>query len=73
MSRLTNLTVDDIRSMSNSDLISTLEVVKHRIGSSRKSQKSSKEFEMTHCYLDDERQRRVKWGMISSKERRERK
>lgn len=69
MSRLVSLTVDDIRSMNNSDLLSTLEVLKHRIGSGRKNSKSTKNLEKTFCYVDDERQRRVNWGMISRKEK----
>jgi hypothetical protein len=69
MSRLINLTVDEIKSMNNSELLSTLEVVRSRIGSSRKSNKAAKPLEKTFCYLDNERQRRVAWGMLSPKER----
>ncbi len=69
MSRLLNLTIDQIREMNNSELLSTIEIVKSRIGSNRKNQKPSKPLEKTFCYLDDERQRRVNWGMITQRER----
>ena len=69
MSRLISLTVDQIREMNNSELLTTLEIVKSRIGSGRKNSKPTKKLEKTFCYLDNERQRRVGWGMISPKER----
>ena len=67
MSRLVHLTVDQIRDMNNSELLTTLEIVKSRIGSGRKNSKPTKSLEKTHCYLDDERQRRIGWGMIAPK------
>jgi len=67
MSRLINLTIDQIKDMNNSELLTTLEIVKSRIGSGRKSSKPTKKLEKTFCYLDDERQRRVNWGMIAPK------
>lgn len=69
MSRLITLTVDQIKEMNNSELLTTLEIVKSRIGSGRKNSKPTKQLEKTFCYLDNERQRRVGWGMISPKER----
>lgn len=69
MSRLLNLTVDQIKEMNNSELLSTIDIVRSRIGSSRKSQKPTKMLEKTFCYLDDERQRRVNWGMITPRDR----
>jgi hypothetical protein len=73
MSRLASLTVDNIRDLNNSELLTTLEVLKNRIGSGRKNSKSTKQLEKTFCYLDDERQRRVSWGFIIPKEKREKK
>ena len=67
MSRLVHLTVDQIKEMNNSELLTTLEIVKSRVGSGRKNSKPTKKLEQTFCYLDDERQRRINWGMIASK------
>lgn len=67
MSRLVHLTVDQIKEMNNSELLTTLEIVKSRVGSGRKNSKPTKKLEKTFCYLDDERQRRINWGMIASK------
>ena len=71
MSRLVNLTVDQIREMSNSEVMTSLEILKNRIGSGRKNHKPTKELEMTYCYVDDERQRRQAWGMLDKKDKRE--
>ena len=72
MSRLVNLTVDQIKEMSNSEILTSLEILKNRIGSGRKGSKPTKDLEKTFCYIDDERQRRQKWGMLDSKEKRAR-
>ena len=45
MSRLISLTVDQIREMNNSELLTTLEIVKSRIGSGRKNSKPTKKLE----------------------------
>ncbi len=67
MSRLVHLTLDQIKDMNNSELLTTLEIVRSRIGSGRKNSKPTKKLEKTFCYLDDERQRRINWGMIAPK------
>jgi hypothetical protein len=67
MSRLVHLTIDQIKDMNNSELLTTLEIVRSRIGSGRKNSKPTKELEKTFSYLDDERQRRINWGMIAPK------
>ena len=72
MSRLVNMTVDQIREMSNSELLTSLEILRNRIGSGRKNGKPTTDLEKTHCYIDDERQRRLSWGMLDKKEKRDR-
>mgnify|MGYP001380840653 CR=1 FL=1 len=72
MSRLVNMTVDQIRAMSNSEVMTSLEILKSRIGSGRKNNKPTKDLEKTYCYVDDERQRRQAWGMLDKKEKRSR-
>ena len=72
MSRLVSLTVDQIREMSNSEILTSLEILKNRIGSGKKGSKPTKDLEKPFCYIDDERQRRQKWGMIDSKDKRSR-
>ena len=72
MSRLVNVSVDQIREMSNSEILTSLEILKNRIGSGRKGHKPTKDLEKTFCYIDDERQRRQRWGMLDSKEKRAR-
>ena len=73
MSRLASMTVDQIREMSNSEILTSLEILRNRIGSGRKNAKPTKKLEKTFCYVDDERQRRLSWGMLDKKEMRSRK
>ena len=47
MSRLVSLTVDQIREMSISEILTSLEILKIRIGSGKKGSKPTKDLEKT--------------------------